>query len=139
MRLIVCLDTNVVVSALIWKGMPWKVLSGWIDNKFDMALSKPIFKEYEAIFKRLALLVKEQDFSLWLKKINEDSLFYDTAAFQGKLWCRDPKDDEFIACSLASEADYLITGDKDLLVLDGQFSFPIIKPKKFLSILDAKK
>ena len=33
--------------------------------------------------------------------------------------CRDPKDDLILACALGGQADYLVTGDEDLLVLDG--------------------
>ena len=48
---------------------------------------------------------------------------------------RDPVDDKFIACAGLSGARYLVTGDKDLLVLNGKFDFAIITPRAFLEIL----
>ena len=46
----------------------------------------------------------------------------------------DTNDDKFIACAGLSGARYLVTGDKDLLVLNGKFDFAIITPKDFLEL-----
>jgi predicted nucleic acid-binding protein len=43
----------------------------------------------------------------------------------------------FIACALAAKADCLVSGDKDLLVLDGRFGFGIVRPREFLARLGA--
>ena len=48
---------------------------------------------------------------------------------------RDPFDDYVIAAALQGGADYLVTADKDLLVLNGQTSIGIITPAEFQSIL----
>ena len=47
--------------------------------------------------------------------------------------CRDPKDDKFLELALSGQADWLITGDKDLLVLNPFRTIPILTPKAFLS------
>jgi predicted nucleic acid-binding protein len=44
---------------------------------------------------------------------------------------RDPKDERFIAAALASDADYLITGDKDLLDERPLVSTEILRPAEF--------
>jgi len=49
--------------------------------------------------------------------------------------CRDPRDDYLLAYAESGHADYLITDDEDLLVLDGQFLFRIVRPPEFLFIL----
>ena len=46
---------------------------------------------------------------------------------------RDPKDDKFLAVAVAGRADYLISGDKDLLVLEKVGSVPIVSPAAFLA------
>lgn len=47
--------------------------------------------------------------------------------------CRDPKDDKFLALTLAIKADCLVTGDKDLLVLHPFRDIPILSPSDFLN------
>jgi putative PIN family toxin of toxin-antitoxin system len=53
--------------------------------------------------------------------------------------CRDPKDDPILACALGGNADNIVTGDEDLLVLDGHpalGSLRIVTPRAFLTILE---
>jgi len=49
---------------------------------------------------------------------------------------RDPKDDYFIAYALVGEADYLVTGDKDLLVLEEVGTLRILTPRAFWGVLN---
>ena len=47
--------------------------------------------------------------------------------------CHDPKDDKFLALALAIQADCIITGDEDLLVLHPFREIPILSPSNFLN------
>src|SRR3989304_6032650 len=49
--------------------------------------------------------------------------------------CRDPDDNVVIETALAGEADYIVTGDDDLLVLKRYESVRIVTPRVFLSVL----
>ena len=49
---------------------------------------------------------------------------------------RDPDDDVFLSCARASQADYLVTGDNDLLILKQHGNTKIVNPAEFLKILD---
>lgn len=49
--------------------------------------------------------------------------------------CRDPRDDYLLAYAESGHADYLVTYDEDLLVLDSRFSFRIVRPAEFLAVL----
>jgi putative PIN family toxin of toxin-antitoxin system len=49
---------------------------------------------------------------------------------------RDPKDDYLLAYAVVGEADYLITGDEDLLVLQRVGSVKIIKPSDFADLIE---
>ena len=51
---------------------------------------------------------------------------------QKVILCRDPKDNQFLELCLAASADYLVTGDKDLLVLKKFGQTQIFSPKQFL-------
>ncbi len=46
--------------------------------------------------------------------------------------CRDPKDDKLLELATSGNADFLVTGDKDLLVLNPFRGVEIITPRKFL-------
>ena len=48
---------------------------------------------------------------------------------------RDIRDDKFLACAVEAKADYIVTGDEDLLVLNGHEGIKIVTPRKFLEVL----
>jgi uncharacterized protein len=50
--------------------------------------------------------------------------------------CRDPKDLMFLELAIAGNADYLVTGDRDLLCLDKGFKFPILTMESFYQIIE---
>ena len=49
--------------------------------------------------------------------------------------CRDPDDTEILGLAIASNADHIVTGDKDLLFLKSFQGVPILNPRAFSSIL----
>lgn len=50
--------------------------------------------------------------------------------------CRDPSDQPFLHLAAAGKADFLVTGDADLLALAGKFSCPITTAARFLGKLE---
>jgi predicted nucleic acid-binding protein len=52
---------------------------------------------------------------------------------------RDPQDDKFLACARSAEAEYLVTEDKDLLVLEEYESTRVCQPAEFIALLEAKR
>ena len=51
--------------------------------------------------------------------------------------CRDPKDDKILELAINGNADYIITGDDDLLALNPFRNVQVIRPAEFLRIADA--
>ena len=51
---------------------------------------------------------------------------------------RDKDDDKFLNCAVEATADYIISGDDDLLALNDIFYIPIISARAFLNIIDQK-
>jgi putative PIN family toxin of toxin-antitoxin system len=45
--------------------------------------------------------------------------------------CRDPADSMFLELAVAGSADFIVTGDRDLLALASSFSVPIVRPEEF--------
>jgi len=48
----VCLDTNILVSGIFWKGFPGKIIDLWTNNHFDLITSPTIFDEYQKTIRR---------------------------------------------------------------------------------------
>ena len=94
-----------------------------------LVYSPAIFEEYDRVFTELA-----EDFP----KINARPVL-DFLVFYGEIVhpvnvaftaCRDPTDDKFIECLLASKANCLISGDRDLL--DSKFeACSVVSPRQF--------
>ena len=50
--------------------------------------------------------------------------------------CRDPKDNQFLELAVNGQADFIVTGDEDLLVLHPFRAIPILTPRDFLHVLE---
>ena len=127
----VVLDTNVLASGIFWGGTPLKVLDLWKKESFEVVASDLVIDEYlrtiQYLSKKMDRADLYQDWSLILP--SRVSLVSVKKSFQ---LCRDPKDDMFIDCAVADKARFIVSGDKDLLVLNKVMSVQIIEPKFFL-------
>lgn len=126
----VLVDTNIVVSALIRDGLPRRVVEEIVghDDWFWIVTSD-IEKEYREVLARPKFKIPsdiQQSFSNLIEIVTIRVQPVRSPAFP-----RDPKDEIFIGAALASEADYLITGDKDLLDLQHLASTQILSPANF--------
>ena len=125
-------DTNLVVSALLTKKSVARdaldkgreagdiLLSLEVIEELYDVLGRPAFDRYideEDRIRFLNLLVKEATLAEITEKIKE---------------CRDPKDDKFLELAVNGKADYIISGDGDLRVLNPFRKIPIVSPREFL-------
>lgn len=129
----VIIDTNVFVSGTIWKGAPHKVLALWSTGKFKLVVSHEIVSEYDAVLNNL-LNHQPELVSQILETVRIHAEYVDPVKLQ-KPVSRDPKDDMFIAAALAGRVDYIVSGDKDLVVLDGVMGLRVLKPRQFLDLI----
>jgi uncharacterized protein len=131
----VVLDTNVLVSGLAYPAsVPGRIVGLWRDGGLDVALSRYILDEMARVLPRLSRVKLSSDeirdltdSFLFLADIVEPDAASD--ATLRDLALRDPADGPVLATLLASKADYLITGDKDLLALAEKY--PIVTPAEF--------
>jgi len=129
-RLRVVLDTNVLVSGLAYPGsVPGRIVGGWRQGGLDVVLSRHILDELVRVLPRLPRLrmttaeVRDlADSFMFLADVVEPEGVPDP-------YLRDPADQPVLWTLLAAKADYLITGDKDLLALADRY--PIIAPADF--------
>jgi len=129
-------DTNVLVSALIKpQGVAGEVLRALRDGGFTVIYSTDILVEIIEVLGRPTFRVKyhiEQD---------DITVLVNLIRLRGELVtpqqnvaaCRDPKDNKFLEAGLAGEADCIVSGDADLLVLASFENIPILRPTEFLA------
>ena len=132
----VVLDTNVVVAGIAYPaGPPGRIVAAWRNGVVDVVVSPWILTECERVLPRLrpTATLSQEEISELLSHLafNADVVKPDLAALAeaAQAGVRDAADEPVLAALLASHADVLITGDKDLLSLAGQFS--ISTPAEF--------
>jgi uncharacterized protein len=126
----VVLDSNVLVSELAYpEGSPGRIVGAWRKGGLNVVLSKYILDEMARVLprlKRIELSAAE------IRDLVEGFLFLAEIVEPGgeiDQGLRDRADAPVLGTLLASRADYLITGDKDLLALAGKY--PIVTPADF--------
>lgn len=128
----VVVDTNVVVSAIFWQGESRDCFKHWAKRKFQIAITAAIFEEYCQVARRVGSSIPRVDPEPWLAWIRGKAKIYEPAPL-GRRRSRDPDDDPFLACALASGAKVVISKDKDLLILEKPFGIEILTPRQFLT------
>lgn len=126
----VVLDTNVLLSGIAYpQSVPGKIVTAWRHGSIGVVLSNFILDELRRVLPRLAdrhkLTAAEIDDLVDTLALQVDLI--EPAAPAAEL--RDANDLPIVGTLLASGADYLITGDKDLLAVADRF--PIVAPREF--------
>ena len=130
------IDTNVWVSALIKAGTPKELLDAWlIESLFIIVYPQWLIDELRNIRSkpRLVARIHPDDVQNLITHIEEDGFLVEPEDVPAV--SRDPKDDVFLACAAAAQADFLVTGDDDLLCLQKYRHTQIVTPAQFLQIL----
>ena len=136
--MIVVLDTNVLASAIFWPtSTARRCLTGVARRWFRLGVTVDILDEYTATCAALHLTRPKQDPSGPLAWIRSQAVYVEPAAL-GKQRSRDARDDMFLACALAAQADCIVSNDRDLLVLEKPFGVRIITPAEFLRFMEEK-
>ena len=137
MRVVV--DTNTLISALLWEGTPYRLFSALrATDGFEMFTSPALLAELTDVLARPHL-------SSRLQRINTtaEALVNDIAkAFVvlrvehlAQPICRDPDDDEVLACAMAANADFIVSGDDDLLSLKEHAGVKIFTASRALMLI----
>ena len=129
----VVLDTNVLVSALLFSGELARIATDWKSGAFVPVFSRETFDEFRKVlaYPKFDLTAQE------IVSLIEDEVlpFCEVVdvAMATRGVCRDPADDQFLACAAAATADCIVSGDRDLLDLAQYEGIKIITPSEFLT------
>ena len=124
------LDTNVVMSAFFFGGTPLKIVRSAFSRKIELVASKAVLSEYREVAERLHEQFPSVNYRRPLS-ILESKLTMVRPAALGEAVCRDPDDDDIIACALGGKAKVNCSGDGDLLALNGFRGLEVMKPSVF--------
>jgi putative PIN family toxin of toxin-antitoxin system len=131
----VVLDVNVWVSGLLWRGIPGLILDLSENQQITILISEVLREELEDTLRRIKFQSKIQSLATTveglLTVIEELSQFCSHLSVDVPE-LRDPDDLIILGTAQASQAEVIITGDRDLLVLKSFNGIPILTPQDFL-------
>jgi uncharacterized protein len=141
----VVLDTNLIVSGFVSKiGAPYALMQRWYAGDFTIIVSAELRAEYDDVLSRPRLIEKHG-----LSQVEIDG-FFEALTIDGDtvkplsplpIEVRDAKDERVLAAALQDRADYVVTGDNDLLTLAGDprlGSLRIVTARAFLDLLSSR-
>ena len=134
----VVLDTNIVVSAAISpNGNPAEIIMRWENDEFTWIVSTALLEELQEVFNypRISrrILWSVERAQQFIKRLRESAEAFETS--QSIPLLRDPDDEMILEASIAGQADFIVSGDRDLLDLGSYEGIEIVSPTRFLAIL----
>jgi putative PIN family toxin of toxin-antitoxin system len=131
----VVLDTNVLVSALLFGGRAGMLRDAWQDGRIIPLVSKATFAEFRKVLSYPKFKLSQREIRAI---INEEILpFVEPVEIDDQVSgvCRNAHDDMFFAVAACGSAEYLVTGDQDLLVLKNYSTTRIVTVAEFLLLV----
>lgn len=127
MRIVV--DTNTVFSGLLWQGPPRRLIDLGRQRAFTLCTSLALVAELAEVIGRRRFAQRIQAAGLSPAALVQDyarlTEIVEPQALAEPV-CRDPDDDLVLATALAAQADLIVSGDEDLLVLNPFQGIPIL-------------
>lgn len=133
----VVFDTNIIISAIGFGGRRLDALLQAFDENVQLVASEETLAELERVFtyEHLPFTTYEQvQYPAIIRleaEVVEPKRSLDVV--------RDSDDDKFIECAIAGEADYIVSGDKDLREVGSYDDIEIITAAEFLSLFDRER
>jgi len=133
----VVIDTNVVVSALLFRGVPGEIIPLWKSGKITPHASREIVDEYLRVlaYPKFQLSGEEihylmhQEILPWFETVETSK------TPQSVIISNDPSDDKFIRCAETADVQLVISGDHHLLSPQSHSLIEIVTPASFLKLL----
>ena len=132
MRIVV--DTNIIISGIFFGGKPRELLQKCFSGILQMVCSEEIFIEYTETIERLTKKIG-RNISKEMEPLLIENLEFIENRYSDS-YSRDPDDDKFINCARSGGIKYIISGDKDLLVLEKINGVNVVGVADFLEIIE---
>lgn len=131
------LDTNTIISALFWSGAPSQIYLS-AEERYTLLTSADLLNELEMVLRRpkfeSVLKTSGRSVEWYMARHSAYANLVVPAEIPASV-VRDPKDRIVLACAVGGQADYIVSGDNDLLILERYENIPIITASQFLERL----
>jgi len=132
------LDTNILVAAFFWHDPPHRLLEQVREGSLTLISSPALIAELTEVIAREkfdAILIRSRTSrEQSLEEVRSLAELLDPPPLPKPI-CRDPDDDQVLALAIAAQADFIVSGDHDLLVLKAVRSIPILTPVEALALI----
>ncbi len=133
----IVLDTNVLVSALLFGGVPRDVLQLVITGKVVCSLSLPILDELRDVLQRPRFGFSLQQAMTIVAELSDlCTIVAPTETVQ--VINADPADNRILECAIQARADAIVSGDAHLLALGTYKAIRILRPSEFIEMVNAE-
>ena len=130
----IVLDTNTLISALLFKGQTSYLVDVWKSRKITVLACEETLNEFTKVlhYPKFKLSASQIKMLVDYYVPYSENIVIDKKLLPNDFpQCRDEKDQIFIELAYLGKADILISGDEDLLILNRQFSFAIETPRDY--------
>lgn len=128
----VVIDTNILISAIGWNGKPEECLKLILEDKIEAFATQEMLDEVSEVLKYDKFNFSEQEQQKLLEILVSEFQFVNPEISINQ--SEDLDDNKFLECAVSTDADYIISGDSDLLELKEYENITITKPETFLEI-----
>lgn len=127
----IVLDTNVVVSALLWGGTPYRLIEAASVGAIELYSSPALIAELAEILERshLSTRLAEQGISAEETLVRYAQLAHIVSPTEvPRVVPSDPDDDHAVACAVLAGADVIVSGDRALLAIAHHRGIDLVTP-----------
>ena len=136
-KLRVVLDTNIIVSSLLFGGSLAFVHEAWKEGKIRLLFSEDTLEELVKVlhYPKFSLEEEEIDFLVYVEVMPYAEIVRKVIKVD-KEACRDKDDVKFLECAVSGRADYIVSGDRDLISVGEIGGIRIITPAELKELLE---
>jgi len=129
----IVLDTNVIVSAFGWKGVPHEIFQKCIESHFQLFISPPLLSEIKRVLSYHKFHFNQDEIDEFLSIIIEVAEIVEPEIIIN-LILHDPSDNRVLECAITADCEYIISGDRHLLKIKEFETIKILSPDQFKKI-----
>jgi putative PIN family toxin of toxin-antitoxin system len=134
----IILDTNILLSALLSPvGPPAQLLEAWERKKFTVVASEALIAEFRDVTSRPFFQARLRVSTIELLAAGLRELSEFCTDLPQEVFAPDAKDSFLLALAEATQANFLVTGDKELLSLKHHGPTRIITPTAMIQVLNS--
>lgn len=134
----IVLDTNILISALGWKGNPKEIFTRVIEKEFELVLSRKQLEEIKEVLNYPKFTFTEDQKTKFLSILLEIATIVETQDSIDVIK-EDPDDNMILETALENDVEYIVTGDDHLLKLKNFGTIKIITAAEFIALIKDKK